>query len=103
MRLINILCLTLTLLGIARFLSAESSATTFDKSQYPHLSFIGVLPVDLTEGLMSKIGFANPHGVMAQDVDEKGPAFQAGLRKGDIIRGVDGHGAPTASALNKTV
>ncbi len=52
--------------------------------------WLGVTVQELTPKLAKQFGLPEPRGVLVADVVPKGPADQAGLKRGDIVLAVDG-------------
>lgn len=67
-----------------KFKSYRYSLSAFSGSR------IGVKVQDLTEQLGEYFGVKDGEGVLVTQVDEDGPAYEAGLRAGDVIVEVDG-------------
>lgn len=64
----------------------------------------GYLGIEFTTSLWSKDGApTTPRGVVIVDVVEGQPAHRAGLRKGDVVFGVDGHPIRDAKALHDRI
>lgn len=76
---------------------------TSTADSYPPVPFMGVVPESVTGNLKSRLDFPTPPGVLVLRTDEKGPAFQAGLRDGDIIRSLDGHAVADAVGLSSGI
>lgn len=44
----------------------------------------------VTQGIAESLGFDRPRGALLKAVHPKGPAYQAGLKRGDVVISVDG-------------
>ncbi len=64
---------------------------------------IGVKVQDLTEQLGEHFGVKDGEGALITEVDEDGPAYQAGLKAGDVIVEVDGEGVDDVDELRKEI
>jgi S1-C subfamily serine protease len=51
----------------------------------------GFTPVTITPSIMASFGLEGDRGVLALNVEPKGPAAVGGLQSGDIITAVDQH------------
>jgi serine protease Do len=51
---------------------------------------LGVMVQEVNQTLADSFGLDKPQGALVADVQKGGPADKAGLRPGDVIRGVDG-------------
>ncbi len=61
--------------------------------------WIGVEPQDLTPELAETFGIKASEGVMITGVLQRGPAAQAGIRPGDVVKKVAGNDVRNVSAL----
>jgi serine protease Do len=53
-------------------------------------AWIGVYLQEVTPDLVRAMGFDDDRGLLVSDLDENGPAYQAHLRRGDVILEADG-------------
>ena len=65
--------------------------------------WIGVEPQELNPELAEAFGVAHQSGVIITGVMQNGPAAQAGVRPGDVIRTVNGKPVKTVPELLSTV
>lgn len=65
--------------------------------------WIGVEPQELNPELAEAFGVAHQSGVIVTGVMQNGPAAQAGVRPGDVIRTVNGKSVKTVPELLSTV
>ena len=61
--------------------------------------YIGVLPQDINENLAKALNLKSTAGVLVGDVTPKGPADQAGIKRGDVILSFDGKKVENATQL----
>jgi serine protease Do len=61
--------------------------------------YIGVLPQDIDENLAKAFNLKSTAGVLVGDVTPKGPADQAGIKRGDVILSFDGKKVENATQL----
>jgi S1-C subfamily serine protease len=87
--------------AIAPSAQAISYAISMD-AIYPHIQSMivrgsvlrpdfGFTPVTITPSIMASFGLEGDRGVLALNVEPKGPAAVGGLQSGDIITAVDQH------------
>jgi S1-C subfamily serine protease len=87
--------------AIAPSAQAISYAISMD-AIYPHIQSMivrgsvlrpdfGFIPVTITPSIMASFGLEGDRGVLALNVEPKGPAAVGGLQNGDIITAVDQH------------
>jgi S1-C subfamily serine protease len=62
--------------------------------------WIGVKTQGVTADIARSMGMDRPEGALVTDVWPGGPGEQAGIKTGDLILAVDGHGIDDDSALN---
>src|SRR4029079_4698918 len=65
--------------------------------------FLGVSIQDLTQDLAKSFDIKDAKGALVRDVKDEGPADQAGLKQGDIIRMYQGSPIDDAAALQRQV
>jgi len=65
--------------------------------------FIGATIQDVTPEIADSLGVPAKHGALVANVTPGGPSSQAGLRPGDLIESIDGHGVSSASDLTRQV
>ncbi len=63
--------------------------------------FLGVSIQDLDNGLAASFQYDDDHGVLVADVVPQGPADQAGIQTGDIVRAIDGHTMSSGMQLKR--
>lgn len=66
-------------------------------------TWIGVYPITVTPEVAQAFDLREAEGVLIGDLDENGPAFQANLRRGDVILAVDGKPVNNARAFEEAV
>jgi S1-C subfamily serine protease len=64
---------------------------------------LGVYPQEITQDLASGLGLKDRNGVLVADVDPNGAAAKAGIRRGDVIRKVNGQDVNTPNALRNRI
>jgi Do/DeqQ family serine protease len=62
--------------------------------------WLGAAGQGVTSDIAGDLGLARPEGVLVKEVTPGSPAAQAGLRVGDVILAVDGHGIEDPDALH---
>lgn len=65
--------------------------------------WIGIMVQDLTAELAQKFNLGEPYGVIITDVTKQGPAYRAGLRRGDIILEYNGKQITESAILRNLV
>jgi len=65
--------------------------------------WLGVMIQDVTPDLAKSFGLKETKGVLISDVTEGSPAAMAGLKRGDVVKGFDGHEVKNAHALSRLV
>ncbi len=65
--------------------------------------WVGITMQELTPELAEKFGMVMPRGVLVSDVARGGPAWRAGLRRGDIIDRFGGRPVPSPAVLKNLV
>ena len=65
--------------------------------------WLGVRIQPVTDEVAEALGLGTTHGALVGDIDDKGPAGPAGLRKGDVIVSFDGHAVQEARDLPRLV
>ena len=63
----------------------------------------GFAVTDITPQLARGHGLARDHGVVVTDVEAEGPAAEAGMQPGDIVREVDRAPVETSADLRKAL
>lgn len=66
-------------------------------------AWLGVYIQDLTPEMAEKFGLSEAKGALVADVSKGSPAEKAGIRRGDVIRKVDGKEVPTVSDLQREI
>jgi Do/DeqQ family serine protease len=61
--------------------------------------WLGATLQSLTKDIADNLGFARPIGALVVTVADEGPAFEAGLKRGDVITAVDGQGIEDAESV----
>ncbi|MFZ2052727.1 MAG: DegQ family serine endoprotease [Candidatus Aminicenantales bacterium] len=61
--------------------------------------FIGITPQDINENLARAFDLKSTEGVLVGDVTPKGPADQAGIKRGDVILSINGKKVANATQL----
>jgi serine protease Do len=65
--------------------------------------WLGVMIQDVTPDLAKSFGLKEAKGVLLSDVTEGTPAEKAGLKRGDVVKGFDGHEVENAHMLSRLV
>jgi serine protease Do len=65
--------------------------------------WLGVMIQDFTPDLAKSFGLKETKGVLISDVTEGSPAAKAGLKRGDVVKGFDGHEVENAHTLSRLV
>ncbi len=65
--------------------------------------YLGVLMGDLNQELARQFQVPDAAGALLHDVAPNSPAARAGLKPGDIIRRLNGHGIPNSTALRDRI
>jgi len=65
--------------------------------------WLGVMIQDVTPDLAKSFGLKEAKGVLISDVTEGSPAAKAGLKRGDVVKGFDGHEVENAHTLSRLV
>jgi len=65
--------------------------------------WLGVMIQDVTPDLAKSFGLKETKGVLISDVNEGSPAAKAGLKRGDVVKGFDGHEVENAHTLSRLV
>lgn len=65
--------------------------------------WIGIMVQDLTAELADRFNLKEPYGVILTDVTKQGPAYKAGLKRGDIILEFDGKVLSESAVLRNLV
>jgi len=65
--------------------------------------WLGVMIQDVTPDLSKSFGLKETKGVLISDVTEGSPAAKAGLKRGDVVKGFDGHEVENAHTLSRLV
>jgi len=65
--------------------------------------YLGINIQDITPALQDSFGLASRQGALVGEVVPGGPAARAGLKDGDVITAIDGHGVRDATDLAITV
>ena len=75
----------------------QSPSTTQPSQQAPSTSqaYLGVGLITATPALQQQNGLSSATGALVASVDRSGPAFQAGIRQGDVITSIDGTSVAT--------
>ena len=76
-----------------------------DFMQYGSLqrAYLGFVPEEVTEELARKVGLEILSGVWVAEIYEKGGAYKAGIRKGDVVLSINNVPVDTKSQLIGTV
>jgi membrane-associated protease RseP (regulator of RpoE activity) len=64
------------------------------QGQSAQQGYLGVGVVTVTPALQQQYGLSRSNGVLVASIDGSGPAFKAGVQRGDVITSIDG--APVA-------
>lgn len=73
---------------------SPSSGQSNQQGQSAQQGYLGVGVETVTPALQQQYGLSRSNGVLVASIDGSGPAFKAGIRRGDIITSIDG--APVA-------
>lgn len=65
--------------------------------------YIGILPQDIDENLAKAFDLKSTEGVLVGDVTPKGPADQAGIKRGDVILSFDGKKVDNSTQLRTMI
>jgi len=65
--------------------------------------FLGVVIQELTPELASNLGAPDSHGALIAEVSPGSPAEQAGLKRGDVVRELDGNSIQTVQELRSRI
>ncbi len=65
--------------------------------------WLGVTIQNLNQDLAQAFGISETQGTLIADVEERGPADQAGLKRGDVIVGVNGIAISSAQGLSRKI
>jgi serine protease Do len=65
--------------------------------------YIGILPQDIDENLAKAFDLKSTEGVLVGDVTPKGPADQAGIKRGDVILSFDGKKVENSTQLRMMI
>ena len=65
--------------------------------------WLGVVIQDVNEDLAKSFDLENTKGVLISEVSEKSPAFEAGLKQGDVITGLNGKPISDAADLRNKI
>ena len=65
--------------------------------------YIGIAVVDLTAVMAEKFKVSEKEGVLIARIDSKGPAYLAGVRRGDVILSIDGKSAKDAHDVARRI
>ncbi len=65
--------------------------------------WLGIYVEDVTQEQARQLGFSNPRGTFVDEVLNSTPAFNAGLRKGDLILDADGKSIRNGRHLSRLV
>jgi serine protease Do len=65
--------------------------------------YIGILPQDIDENLAKAFDLKSTEGVLVGDVTPKGPADQAGIKRGDVILSLDGKKVENSTQLRTMI
>ncbi len=66
-------------------------------------SYMGVMSQDLTPAMATALGTGNTDGALISDVEPEGPAAQAGIQRGDVVRALDGQAITGSNQLRLKV
>lgn len=66
-------------------------------------AYLGFVPEEVTEALVNKMGLDILSGVWVAEIYEKGGAYKAGIRKGDVVLSINNVSVDTKSQLIGTV
>ncbi len=69
---------------------ARDAARKVIAESYPGRAWIGAYLVEVTPAVAKYIRLPDEDGLLISDIDENAPAFQANLRRGDVILTVNG-------------
>ncbi|HTS47841.1 MAG TPA: trypsin-like peptidase domain-containing protein [Bryobacteraceae bacterium] len=73
------------------------------KDGHVHRGEIGVYAQNITPVMAKGLSLAHDHGVILADVDEDGPADEAGLKRGDVVLTLNGQRLQTASQFENHI
>jgi S1-C subfamily serine protease len=63
------------------------------------LSYIGVVPAQLTPQIAERFGLEDARGVLVADLERGGPAAGAGLEPGDLVTAIGDEETPSVEAF----
>jgi S1-C subfamily serine protease len=69
---------------------ARDAARKVIAESYPGRAWIGAYLIEVTPAVAKYTGLPDEDGLLISDIDENAPAFQANLRRGDVILAVNG-------------
>jgi len=65
--------------------------------------WVGIEIQDLSGGLAAAFGVPDNNGVLVTDIESDGPAYSAGLQRGDVIRQIDGRAIEDGRMLSMKI
>jgi PDZ domain-containing secreted protein len=69
---------------------SQSNGQSNQPGQFNQQGYLGVGVETVTPALKQQDGLSRSNGVLVASIDGSGPAFKAGIQRGDIITSVDG-------------
>jgi membrane-associated protease RseP (regulator of RpoE activity) len=78
--------------------NGQSTPETPSTSQAPssEQGYLGVGVATVTPAIQQQYGLSGATGALVSSIDRTGPAFQTGVRRGDVITSIDGTSVATA-------
>jgi serine protease Do len=82
---------------------AKGVMETLIKEGHVSRGYMGILPQDIDESLASALKLKGTEGSLVGDVTAGGPADKAGIKRGDVIVGLDDHKVADSNDLRNMV